>query len=148
MLQIKLISLYYRICHYYTTQLGWQVQRFSPNSHKGQITDEELLTIYLFCVAYEEKAKVKSIYRCIQNHWLDYFPALPSYQTFVSRLNRLSGCLPLLVDCLLEEVPEQQQSVELSLLDSVPAPTKGRAKWQENSPTKGTAPPKASTTMA
>ena len=42
MLDLQLISLYYRICHYYSTQLGWQVQRFSPNSLGGSITDEEI----------------------------------------------------------------------------------------------------------
>jgi len=124
MLKIKLISLYYRICHYYSTQLSWQVQRFSPNSLTGQITDQEILTIYLFCVAYEEKAKVKSIYNCIQNHWLSYFPALPSCQTFVSRLNRLSACLPLLIECLLSEVAQPaRQALELHLLDSLPVIT-------------------------
>lgn len=55
MLEIKLIRLYYYVCHCYSTQLRWQVQRFSRNSLTGQITDEELLTIYLFAVAYEQK---------------------------------------------------------------------------------------------
>ena len=121
MLDLQLISLYYRICHYYSTQLGWQVQRFSPNSLEGSITDEEILTIYLFCVAYEEKAKVKSIHSCIRHHWLSYFPALPSYQTFVSRLNRLSACLPLLIECLLSDLAgPEQQALEVHLLDSLP----------------------------
>jgi hypothetical protein len=123
MLEIRLIPLYYRICHYYTMHLSWQVQRFSPNSFKGRITDEELLTTCLFCVADEEKAKIKGICGCTQNHWLDHFPALPSYQTFGSRLNRLSDCLPLLVGCLLEELPGQEQALQLSLLDSVPVMT-------------------------
>lgn len=78
MLETKLISLYYRICHYYSTQSSWRVQRLSPSS----------------------------------------------YQPFASRLNRLPACLPLLVECLLEELPEQEQEpLRLSLLDSMPVMT-------------------------
>jgi len=121
MLQIKLIYLYYYVCQLYSTQLRWQVQRFSPNNLKGQITDEELLTIYLFCVAYQEKYQLKSMYTYIQDHWRTWFPTLPSYQTFVQRLNRLGACLPLLVERLSAQLlRERPATVQQLVVDSLP----------------------------
>ncbi len=121
MLQIKLISLYYYVCRVYSTDLRWQVQRFSNNNLAGQITDEELLTIYLFGVSCQEKYQLKSMYTYIQTHWLDWFPRLPSYQTFVHRLNRLCDALPLLVEQLSEQLLSQTQAdVKRLLVDSLP----------------------------
>lgn len=121
MLQIKLIRLYYYVCQCYSTHLSWQVQRFSPNSLTGQITDEELLTIYLFAAAYQQKYQLKGMHRYIQEHWLDWFPSLCSYQTFVSRLNRLSDCLPLLVELLQEQLlSETGTNHNVLLVDSLP----------------------------
>lgn len=121
MLEIKLIQLYYYVCQSYRTQLRWQVQRFSSNSFTGQISDEELLTIYLFCVAYQEKYQLKSMHRYIQQHWLDWFPTLCSYQTFVNRLNRLADCLPLLVELLQEQLLEETATNhKVLLVDSLP----------------------------
>lgn len=120
MLQIKLISLYYYVCQCYSTKLSAQVQRFSRNPFTGQITDQELLTIYIFCTAFEEKYRLSSIYHCIKHHWLDYFPTLPSYQTFVARLNRLTACLPALVESLSEEVKADGGTQNLLLGDSMP----------------------------
>lgn len=121
MLQIKLIRLYYYVCQCYSTHLRWQVQRFSSNSFTGQITDEELLTIYLFCVVYQEKYALKSMHRYIQQHCLDWFASLCSYQTFVSRLNRLSDCLPLLVELLQEQLlSETGTNHQVLLVDSLP----------------------------
>lgn len=123
MLQIKLIALYYYVCHCYSTQLSGQVQRFSRNSFTGKITDQELLTIYLFSTAFEEKYKLRSMYKCIQNHWLDYFPNLPSYQTFVDRINRLSACFPTLIESLSSELKQQGSLLNLYLGDSMPIMT-------------------------
>jgi len=74
----KLISLYYRVCLYYSTQLRRQVQRFSANSFSGRITDEELLTIYLFAVAYNQKQQLRHIYKFIGEYWAERFPLLGS----------------------------------------------------------------------
>lgn len=123
MLQIKLIRLYYYVCQCYDTQLQWQVQRFSRNSLSGHITDEELLTIYLFSVSSQQRYQLRAIYDYIRDHWLDYFPQLPSYQTFVDRLNRLSGCLPSLVNLLCEQLQQQGQAEQVLLLDSMPVIT-------------------------
>jgi hypothetical protein len=54
--ELKLIALYYYICECYDTELKWHCQRFS-NYHGNEITDEEILTIYLFAIIEEEKFK-------------------------------------------------------------------------------------------
>ena len=66
----NLIKLYFHVCDKYKEQICWEVQRFSNNNRQqGIITDEELITIYLFCVVYEGQFKIKSMYRYIKNHW-------------------------------------------------------------------------------
>lgn len=98
---LQLIALYDYVCRCYTTTLRWQVQRFSPNSNADGITDEELITIYLYCTAFEEKTKVKSMHTHIGKYWLTWFPKLPAYQTFLARMNRLESIFPTLIDHLL-----------------------------------------------
>lgn len=119
-MQLTLISLYYYVCERYNSTLCWQVQRFSPNSNFGDITDEEILTIYLFCVAFQEKQKLKSIHRYILEHWIDWFPTLPSYETFVNRLNRISSIFPSLVGCLLDDLDKIETKIPIVLTDSMP----------------------------
>jgi len=53
MLIDHLIRIYFHVFDKYKEQLCWEVQRFSNNSHPSDmITDEELITSYVFCVAY------------------------------------------------------------------------------------------------
>ena len=89
-MQLTLISLYYYVCEWYNSTLRWQVQRFSNNSYQGHITDEEIITIYLFCVSFQEKIKLKSMHKYILNHWQSWFPVL--YTTKNSLFNNLSLC--------------------------------------------------------
>jgi len=119
MLEIKLIGLYYYVCDCYSTQLRWQVQRFSPNSFTGKITDEELLTIYLFAVASEQKHQFRQIYDFTGQYWSGWFPKLGSYQNFVYRMHRLCRCLPLLTELLMSELATASSSDTL-LVDSLP----------------------------
>jgi hypothetical protein len=123
-MQLTLISLYYYVWERYNSTLGWQVQRFSSNSDEGNITDEEIITIYLFCVAFHEKYKVKSIHKYILQHWIDWFPNLPSYETFVNRLNRISVLFPLLVSELIKDldidIDIDKSAFPIVLTDSMP----------------------------
>lgn len=119
-MQLTLISLYYYVCERYNSTLCWQVQRFSPNSNQGLITDEEIITIYLFCVAFQEKHKLKSMHRYIFEHWINWFPTLPSYETFVTRLNRISSIFPILVGCLLDDLDNTETNIPIVLTDSMP----------------------------
>lgn len=115
----KLIALYYYICKCYNKELRWHCERFSPNN-SPIFTDEELLTIYLFCVSEEEKYKIKSIHSFAKKYLLDWFPHLPSYQTFNDRLNRLAPVFPPLISNLLRDMDYLGVSWDISLLDSMP----------------------------
>lgn len=119
-MQLTLISVYYYVCERYNSTLCWEVQRFSPNGNCGIITDEEIITIYLFCVAFQEKNKIKSMHKYILDHWLSWFPNLPSYETFVSRLNRISCIFPSLVSCLHDDLDKIETKIPIVLTDSMP----------------------------
>ena len=98
-------------------------QRFSSNQHAGQISDEEIITIYLFCVAYEEKYKVKSIHKHIVKYWKRWFPTLASYQTFNDRLNRVAAVFPLLVERIIECHGQFPKEMDILIGDSLPIMT-------------------------
>ena len=116
---IKLIALYYYICECYTTELRWHCERFS-NNNSPDFTDEELLTIYIFSITEEEKYKVKSIHNYAKKYLHEWFPNLPSYQSFNDRLNRLATVFPVLVMRLLQDLDTTGVQFDISLLDSMP----------------------------
>ena len=118
--ELLLIKLYYYVCDEYNEYLRWNVQRFSPNGQEGQISDEEIITIYLFCVAYEEKYKVKSVHKHIIKYWKSWFPTLPSYQTFNDRLNRIADVFPLLVERIIENHGQFPKEMDILIGDSLP----------------------------
>lgn len=117
--KIQLIALYYHICDCYDKQLRWCCQRHSNNSFEPSFTDEELLTIYIYVMLFEEKYKIKSIWRHATIYLRSWFPALPSYQAFNARLNRLAGVFPGLAEYFLSKV-DRETSEEISLMDSLP----------------------------
>jgi Transposase DDE domain len=120
----NLIKIYFHVCDKYKEQLYWEVERHSNNNKQnGIITDEELITIYLFCVAYEEKHKIKSMYNCIKNHWHSWFPLLPSYQAFNARLNNLCAVFPLLINDFMNTASISPDSLKILLGDSLPVIT-------------------------
>src|ERR1051325_4955674 len=124
MLIDNLIRIYFHVCNKYKEQLCWEVQRFSNNHQPcGTITDEELITIYLFCVAYEQKFKIKSMYHHIKNHWLSWFPTLPSYQAFNARLNRLCDAFAVLMTELFNTLSIGEDKLKVLLGDSFPVVT-------------------------
>jgi len=117
--KLRLIALYYHICDDYDNELRWSCQRFSNNSTIPDFTDEELLTIYLYAMIEEEKYKIKSIWRYADKYLRSWFPALPSYQAFNVRLNRLASVFPLLAERFLAKM-DQAVAAEVSLIDSLP----------------------------
>jgi len=120
----NLIKLYFHVCNKYTEQVCFEVQRHS-NNHKqeGIITDEELITIYLFCVGYEEKYKIKSMYKYIKSHWYSWFPLLPSYQAFNARLNNLCDAFPVLLIDFMNNTSIDSNDFKIILGDSLPVTT-------------------------
>lgn len=117
---LKLIALYDYVCQCYTTTLQWQVQRFSPNKQQGDITDAELITIYLFCTAYEEKTKRKQMHKHIRQYWASWFPKLPAYQTFTNRINRIQDVFPSLISQLLADIGLEDDLIQNQVGDSMP----------------------------
>lgn len=117
--EMKLIALYDYICECYNTDLKWYCQRMS-NYSGNFITDEELITIYLFAIIEEEKFKILSIHKYAKNYQLSWFPSLPSYVNFNTRLNRLAPVFPALVSCLLRDADKHGIDLSISVLDSMP----------------------------
>lgn len=118
---LQLIELYFYVCEIYEEELQWHCMRMTKNEATPAFTDEELLTSYLFSVAFERKLRVKDIYKYIRNHWLDCFPTLPSYSAYNARLNRLASVFPILVQHLLDRCDSgSDNEILMSLTDSMP----------------------------
>ena len=83
----QLIQLYLFVCRIYDNRSDTCFQRLSNNS-KPDFTDQELVCIWFFGHL-NGKFQKKQIYNFILTYWADWFPKLPSYQTFSYRLNLL-----------------------------------------------------------
>ncbi len=83
----QLIHLYLRVCQTYDTCSNACFQRLSNNSTLA-FTDQELITIFFFG-HHNGLFQKKAIYKFTVNYWKQWFPHLPSYQTFCYRLNLL-----------------------------------------------------------
>lgn len=62
----------------------------------------------------------RCIYDYIRNHWRDWFPALPAYQTVNGRLNELAPAFELLIEQLLTSGAWHIRMRDDRLIDSVP----------------------------
>lgn len=82
-----LIEIYLFVCHVHDTSPQTCYQRLS-NNREPEFSDQELITIWFFAHL-EGCFEKKRMYRLILKYWREWFPRLPSYQTFVLRLNRL-----------------------------------------------------------
>lgn len=116
---IDLIALYYYVCECYNEELRWHCQRFSNNSSQ-EITDEEIITIYLYAMMYEDKSKLTQIHAYAKRYLLSWFPHLPAYATFVTRLNRMSAVFPRLAANFLQNIDRQHVEESISVVDSLP----------------------------
>ena len=114
----QLIQIYLLVCQIYDNPSSLKYQRAS--NFKPVFSDEEIITIYLFGQL-NEKFNHRQIDAFIQQYWLDWFPALPSYQAFNRRLNLLTDNFHSLFAYLLESLPPSENSVsEDFLIDSMP----------------------------
>lgn len=126
MKELELIKLYYYLCDCYNTDLRWFCQRFSPNSlpSNKKITDEELLCVYFYCRIHENKHSKKDIYDFALRYMKSWFPCLPTYENFNTRLNQLHssvlGLIPILLQLIENEqlVPNVQE--DILLVDAFP----------------------------
>jgi hypothetical protein len=116
---LKLTSIYLYICNLHESELQFTCERFSNNS-KPEFTDQELITVYLFVMHSEQRFKVKQIYQFAKDYLSSWFPKLPSYVAFNTRLNRLSEAFKFLSMNLLEVNLPADCSSSTYVIDSMP----------------------------
>ena len=116
---IKLIKIYFYICEQWEVELKYLCERFS-NNHQPELTDEEIMTIYLYIMDQEKHLTVKQIYRFADDYLRSWFPCLGSYAAFNNRLNRLYEAFRKLGCTLLEQNQPGDCLWDQSLLDSMP----------------------------
>jgi hypothetical protein len=114
----QLIQVYLLVCQIYDSHSSLKYQRLS--NFKPRFSDEEIITVYLFGQL-NEKFTHRQIYNFIHYYWLDWFPALPSYQAFNRRLNLLTDNFQVLFAHLLQTIHLKQTTVSQDyLIDSMP----------------------------
>jgi len=113
-----LIEIYLFVCHVYDTSSATCFQRLS-NNRVPEFTDQEFITIWFFAHVQGcfEKKKMR---RLIENYWREWLPHLPSYQTFVLRLNRLEPTFQTFGAVLSGTLAAQGRSEIDHLVDSLP----------------------------
>jgi hypothetical protein len=82
-------------------------------------SDQEVITIYMFGIM-NKRYEIKDIYRYTKRHLIEWFPALPSYEAFVQRLNKVSYLFGLLIESLHTQIPACLKHNLVHLIDSMP----------------------------
>lgn len=116
--ELKLIKIYMYICDIYQSSLKFYCQRFSNNA-TPIFTDQELLTVYLFCEPISDTSKSKRYIHSLKNICSHGYN-LPSYQTFNYRLNLMSEAISELVKHLITFFKPEDCDSMTSLIDSMP----------------------------
>jgi hypothetical protein len=114
-----LIQIYEFVCERYEIELKYYCERLSNNCNP-EFTDQEIITIYLFCNYEEQRFKIKDIYNFAANYLQDWFPKLKSYTAFSTRLNSLNQVFIKLFCTLVTDFVPKECSAEILLLDSMP----------------------------
>lgn len=113
-----LIEIYLFVCQTYDTRSVTCYQRLS-NNREPEFTDQELITIWFFA-HFEGCFEKKKMHQLILKYWREWFPRLPSYQTFVLRLNRLEPSFQTFGALLAERLAARQTPESDHLVDSLP----------------------------
>ena len=98
---LKLVKIYSIICDKFEKDLKYTCERFSNNDKQG-LTDQEIMTIYLFSVQEELRFSVKQIHKYACDYLIDWFAKLDSYAGFSNRLNQFSEAFTSFVTSLFE----------------------------------------------
>jgi hypothetical protein len=85
----KLVKIYFHVCKKFEYKLKFSCMRFN-NNDRPEFTDQEIMTIYLFCVNQEQRMKIKQMHSFASDYLQSWFPMRPSYTAFNNGLNRLS----------------------------------------------------------
>jgi len=116
---LKLIAIYTHICRLYNQELKYLSLRYT-NNNEPKFTDQEIMTVYIFVVQQEQRFSVKQIYDFANHYLRSWFPALPSYQAFNNRLNRLSEAFKTVAAHSFDTYLPADCNVDVSLVDSFP----------------------------
>jgi hypothetical protein len=116
---LKLIAIYLYICKLHDEELKYMTQRYT-NNDKPDFTDQEIMTLYLFTVQQEQRFSVSQVYAFADQYLRSWFPALPSYKAFNSRLNRLSEAFKAVAAHSFSTFIPPECNPDVSLLDSMP----------------------------
>ncbi len=117
--QFRLISIYLKISELYEADLQFHCSRFS-NNNKPKFTDIEAITIYLFVMKEQKYFEIKQIYNFTEDYLSSWFPDLPSYVAFNTRLNNLSSVFERLSQIIIASNMPKNCDFTNSLLDSMP----------------------------
>jgi hypothetical protein len=119
--QSQLINVYLTTCDFFSQLSPTSFLKISPNSNPS-FTDQEVVTIYIFGVLMKQK-NIKDIFNFTKNFIPNWFPHLPSYEGFLSRLNSLSKLFRELANFILKnnkfKIPKTN-SQPFILIDSLP----------------------------
>lgn len=113
------MKIYDYVCEKFEEHLQFECQRFS-NNNQPKLTDQEIITIYLFVMHHHGIFKMNKIHQFASEYLLSWFPELGSYQAFNQRINRLSNVMNTFVGLILSEFAPKECSTKLSVLDSMP----------------------------
>lgn len=116
---LKLIAIYLKISDLYDSELKFHCQRFT-NNDSPKFTDVEIITIYLFAMIENERFTISQIYKFASEYLLSWFPKLPSYVAFNTRLNNLSAVFEVLSEILLLELQPTKKNSFIKVVDSMP----------------------------
>lgn len=116
---LKLIAIYIHICKLYSQELKYLSLRYT-NNDQPQFTDQEIMTVYLFALQQEQRFSIRQIYDFADQYLRSWFPALPSYQAFNNRLNRLSEAFKAVAAHSFATCIPVGCNLDISLADSFP----------------------------
>lgn len=116
--ELKLIATYYAVCSYSNKLSAYTIRQ--SNNYKPAFTDEEVITIYVFCTmdALHLTTK-KEIYEYANRHLRSWFPHLPKYEAFVQRCNNLCAAMGHLADFVYADICTQQPEYQLNICEYV-----------------------------
>ena len=116
--EISLIKIYVLVEKYYQSELWIYNQRFS-NNNQPKFTDVEIITVFFWGLL-NGYFRLKQIHRYCFNHLKEWFPDMPAYPTYVTRLNRLDGVLKVLILHLQKDASSLKGLRNIGLIDAMP----------------------------
>lgn len=116
--QTELISVYLFLDEEYHKNLWPFCQRFS-NNDSPDFSDVEVLTVYFWGILKGYK-QLKNIHLFTEEMLRDWFPKLPSYVSFIRRLNRMSDLFPMLIERLQARTSLTNVIPDVFMVDSFP----------------------------